>query len=72
MTGAVRLLHLSDIHFNRSTDGVGFDPDEDIRNEIGRDLRDLLKANSKLDAVIVSGDVAYHGRKLNTTMQRSG
>jgi hypothetical protein len=61
-TAALRFVHLSDIHFNRRSDGVGFDPDEDLRNEILRDLKSLVKALGPIHAVFVSGDIAYAGK----------
>ncbi len=59
----LRLAHFSDIHFNRLTGEIGFDPDEDLRGEIRRDLEVQVATLGKLDAVLVSGDVAYAGKK---------
>jgi calcineurin-like phosphoesterase family protein len=59
----LRLVHLSDIHFNQRSDGIGFDPDEDLRSELRRDLEMQVATLGKLDAVLVSGDIAYAGKK---------
>jgi predicted phosphodiesterase len=55
------LLHLSDIHFRKSSDNP-FDIDSDLRNELILDAkhvnRELL---GKPDAILVGGDIAYSG-----------
>lgn len=52
----LKLLHFSDIHFVKSEK---FDLDDDLRNEIERDLRSLLPQFLNIDAILVGGDVAY-------------
>ncbi|HEX8515185.1 MAG TPA: metallophosphoesterase [Bacteroidia bacterium] len=52
----LKLLHFSDIHFIKN---AKFDLDEDLRNEIERDLQSLLHQFVKIDAILVGGDVAY-------------
>ncbi len=59
----LRLVHLSDIHFNRQFEGPGFDPDEDLRDQLASDLKTFVKNHGKVNALLVSGDVAYSGQK---------
>jgi predicted MPP superfamily phosphohydrolase len=63
-TTMLRLVHLSDIHFNRQYDGPGFDPDEDLRDRLASDLEQFAKERGSLTALLVSGDVAYSGKKV--------
>jgi len=51
-------LHMSDIHF---TSGDRFDPDADIRNEIERDVEQLVKLLPPVTGILVTGDIAYRG-----------
>jgi hypothetical protein len=59
----VRLVHLSDIHFSQRSGGLGFDPDEDLRGELRRDLENQAKRLGDMMAILVSGDIAYAGKK---------
>lgn len=60
----LRLVHLSDIHFNFRNGLIGFDPDEALRTELVRDLENLLgNAGGSADAIVVSGDIAYGGKR---------
>ena len=56
-------LHLSDIHFRKDRMGDAHDEDTMLRNELERDLRRLRANLSRLDGVLVSGDVAFGGKK---------
>jgi hypothetical protein len=56
-------LHLSDIHFRRGRVGDAHDEDNDLRNELGRDLRRLRPRLPGLDGLIISGDIAFGGKK---------
>jgi len=56
------LLHLSDIHFRRGVVGDAHDEDQDLRNELERDLRRLSATYPKFDGIIVSGDIAFAGK----------
>lgn len=58
----LRLVHLSDIHFSRPS-SHGFDPDEDLRNEVARDIEGFAKKLGAMHALLVSGDVAFSGKK---------
>lgn len=60
---ATRFLHLSDIHFSGKHKNVGFDPDQDVRNEVVRDIRSQVAEIGQVDAVLVSGDIGYSGKK---------
>jgi hypothetical protein len=56
-------LHLSDIHFRKGRMGDAHDVDNDVRNELERDLRNFLATRvQKLDGIIVSGDIAFGGQ----------
>ena len=60
----LRLVHLSDIHFGSRNGLIGFDPDEALRTELVRDLKHLLdNAGGSADAIVVSGDIAYSGKR---------
>lgn len=59
----IRILHLSDIHFSMKRSDIGFDPDLDVRNEVTRDIRRLVSRIGRIDAVIVSGDIAFAGKR---------
>lgn len=55
------LLHLSDIHFRRGVMGTAMDPDLTLRNEIVLDVEKQSGQLGKVDAVLLSGDIAYGG-----------
>lgn len=57
-------LHLSDIHFRANRSGDVHDLDNDLRNELERDLRTIrTKKVPKIDGIIVSGDIAFAGKQ---------
>ncbi|WP_082611079.1 metallophosphoesterase [Lysobacter sp. Root916] len=58
-----RFIHLSDIHFNFSSPGFGVTPDGDVRNELLRDIRKQVADSGEAQAILVSGDIAYAGKK---------
>lgn len=60
---ATRFLHLSDIHFSCKNTTVGFDPDMDVRNEVVRDIRAQVAEIGPVNAILVSGDIGYSGKK---------
>lgn len=62
-TKKLRFIHLSDIHFSNRVADVGFDPDRDIRNELMLDVEARCKTLGAADAVLVSGDIAFAGKK---------
>jgi hypothetical protein len=55
-------IHLSDIHFRRGRTGDVHDEDQVLRNELQLDLRRLAPRFSRLDGLIVSGDMAFAGK----------
>jgi predicted phosphodiesterase len=54
-------LHLSDLHFRERDLTSQVNPDEDVRNELLRDLTRLAD-RYQFDAVLVSGDLAFAGK----------
>lgn len=59
----VLFLHLSDIHFSRSRNDVVYDEDQDVRHELERDLERHRGLWGDVDAVLVSGDIAFSGKQ---------
>lgn len=51
----LRILHVSDIHF----DDRGWDEDRDQRTELVRDLKSHVEQNSRIDAILVGGAIAF-------------
>ncbi|MFJ7797761.1 metallophosphoesterase [Pseudomonas sp. NPDC096950] len=65
MSGANRLrfVHLSDIHFNHRAAQIGFDPDRELRNSVTRDIAKMCGELGRADAILVTGDIAYAGKR---------
>lgn len=60
--GMITYIQLSDIHFRRYS-GDAYDIDNDLRNEMIRDIRACYLANQFCTAgVIVCGDIAFSGQ----------
>ena len=59
----LRLVHLSDIHFSNRKTAIGYDPDEDVRREVVRDLAERVKKDGPCNAILVTGDIAFSGKK---------
>jgi len=60
--GKISFIHLSDIHFNRSSGNVA-DIDSDLREAIIDDIKINAKAKlSDLQGVLVVGDIAFSGK----------
>jgi predicted MPP superfamily phosphohydrolase len=57
------LVHLSDIHFTKSSGTTVHDLDADIRNELLRDASKLTKDIGAATGVLVTGDMAFSGQK---------
>lgn len=58
----LRFLHLSDLHFIVGEQGRA-KREKHVRSRLCEDLRDLLKENPQdFHAIVVTGDIAYHGR----------
>ena len=56
------LLHLSDIHFQEPYClNLERDQDHPIRTAMLNDIRDMVRGLGAIDAILVSGDIAYKG-----------
>lgn len=61
--GEVSFIHLSDIHFKRSS-GNSHDIDSDLRNAILIDVKNNLLTNINcIEGVLLGGDIAFAGQK---------
>jgi calcineurin-like phosphoesterase family protein len=58
----VLFLHLSDIHFSRAKNDVVYGVDENVRHELELDLAEKRQQLGLVDAILVSGDIAFSGR----------
>ena len=56
-------MHFSDIHFSNTNPPGVFDPDEDVRREVLRDLSERVEKDGPCDAILVTGDIGYSGKK---------
>jgi hypothetical protein len=56
----IRLLHLSDIHF-RPPFAIGHDPEYALRKDLLDDVAVIVKQRGSLDAILVTGDIAFSG-----------
>lgn len=56
-------LHLSDIHFKRSEHGEVYDLDADLRRELIRDAQSVCNQVGRPDGILVTGDIAFSGKK---------
>ncbi|MGA4332489.1 metallophosphoesterase [Ralstonia nicotianae] len=59
----VSIAHLSDIHFQCDPDQIGHDPNSHMRDELVDDLEREAGKLGGLSALVISGDIAYGGRK---------
>ena len=59
---ALNVLHLSDIHFKYQLEGTIHDLDHDVRNELGIDVKRLTRQTGQINAIVVTGDVAFAGK----------
>ena len=57
------LVHLSDIHFTGSSGTSIHDLDADVRNELLRDAATLTKELGGATGVLVTGDIAFSGKR---------
>ncbi len=55
------LLNVSDIHFNHPNCNGPMDPDKPFRTLLIRDVRHRCRTLGNVDAILVSGDIAYKG-----------
>lgn len=58
------LVHLSDIHFTGSSGVSVHDLDADVRNELLRDAAALTKELGGATGVLVTGDIAFSGQRV--------
>lgn len=58
---AVVLIHLSDIHFNKTITGTAYDLDEDLRNELERDSVRVKDTAGQVQGVLITGDIGFSG-----------
>lgn len=59
----LNIAHLSDIHFLCDPKQIGHDPNRHMRDELLDDLEAQSERLGGLHALIISGDIAYGGRK---------
>lgn len=58
----LRILHLSDIHFQEPYClNPDTDPERSIRRALVNDIRSLSERLGSVDAILISGDIAYKG-----------
>lgn len=55
-------LHVSDIHFRRSS-GTVTDIDHDLRKELVRDAKEFADEHGPPDGLLISGDIGFSGQK---------
>ncbi len=61
--GEIAFIHLSDIHFHKSSGNEG-DIDEELRNTLRTDLKLNAKNNlCKIEGILVGGDIAFSGQE---------
>lgn len=59
---SLRFLHLSDIHFRKDVVEGPIDYDIDIREHIEKDAKKMSVTLGAVDAILVTGDIAFAGR----------
>jgi len=58
------LLHISDIHFASGDVDKPYDQNLGLRGDMIEDIKIMrTKLGRPIDAILISGDIAYHGRK---------
>lgn len=63
MSDKLLFLHLSDIHFHNKISGGKFDLDADLRNELELDAGRMSDELGRVNAVLISGDIAFAGKE---------
>lgn len=59
------ILHLSDIHFSNRDIEKPYDQNLGLRDDTIDDVKTMrAKIGQKVDAILISGDIAYHGQQL--------
>jgi predicted phosphodiesterase len=59
----LKLLHFSDIHFKNFGEKDHLDGDADIRGELEFDLENVIRENGSVNAILISGDIAFSGKE---------
>lgn len=54
-------LHVSDIHFHYRNSASPHDPDQDLRNELLRNIRHTAGDLGKFTGILIAGDIAHSG-----------
>ena len=57
----MRILHLSDIHFREPDCNGGFDPNQQVRDELANYLETAVQEQGPVNAIFVTGDIAFKG-----------
>lgn len=57
----MRILHISDIHFREPLCLQDYDPDKLYRDELHVHVRNLVERTGPVNAIAISGDVAFKG-----------
>src|ERR1700744_4319606 len=60
---ALKILHISDIHFKDFKNYKYLDLDKEIQREIELDLAALKDQYGKIDIVLLGGDIAFSGKE---------
>ena len=58
---AIKILHLSDIHWSDKPDGL--DRYKDIREAFLIDIKDYCESKGKIDYILICGDIAFSGNE---------
>lgn len=58
---SLNFLHLSDIHFLKGKSNGVYDLDEDVRHQLEIDAKKVVNQIGDVNAIIVTGDIAYTG-----------
>lgn len=64
-------LHVSDIHFHYRNSANPHDPDQDLRNELLRDIRQTAGSLGPFAGILIAGDVAHSGADTEYQMAKA-
>ena len=67
----LNILHLSDIHFKYQLEGTIHDLDDDVRNELEIDVGQVIERCGQINAIVVTGDVAFAGKAADYTVAKN-
>ena len=62
-------IHLSEIHFNKSSGGT-YDLDKDLRNELTLDSQKVFRDLGGPDAILITGDISFSGAEKEYTIAK--